>query len=109
MGQDESGCGEREVVVHQQVDVDGTVVIFAILRLPLASQLALNLLSGIEAFHGRKRRQHQAGCIQEGMLALEPPRLGLDERRNTLHRADTLLDKRDSTVQILSSITQITS
>ena len=104
-------CRRRylEIIVQEQVNVDGTVVVDAIFRLGGASQFPLNALSLLQALLRRKRRQHQAGRIEEGMLALEAPRLRLDKRRDALHRANAFADERNGTVQHLFPVAKVAS
>ena len=53
MGEREFRCMDVEVVVVQEVDVDGAVVILSVGAFPGAAQLALDVLGGGEAFLGR--------------------------------------------------------
>ena len=98
-----------EVAVEQEVDVDGPVVVDAVPRLRGPPQFALYALRLPETLARRERGQHLAGSIEEGMLALEPPGLRLDERRDALHRPDALTNQLNSPVQSLFPIPKITT
>ena len=107
MRQGECGRGELQVSVEKQIDVDGTVVIYAVLRFFLAPQLTFYPLCGPKALVRRQCGLHETGGIEEGMLALESPGLCLDERRDTLHRANTLVNQRNGTAQHLGPVSKI--
>lgn len=97
--QDEFGSGNVEVIVEEQVDVDGAVVIDATCRLDGASKFALYLLRPLKTLKGSEFRLNQTCGVEEGMLAAEAPWLCLDEGRDTLHRTDALADKLDGALQ----------
>ena len=84
MGQGELGSGEREVVVEQEVEVDGTVVVLTIGALAGAAEHALDVLSLAQALMGGEGGEHTRCPVEEGMRGLEAPRLGLDERGDGL-------------------------
>ena len=107
MRQSECGGGQVEVAIHKQVYVDGAIVVYAVMRLRFPPQLTLYLLCPLEALLGRECRANQAGCIEKRVFAVKAPWFGLDERRDTLHRADALLYQRNGTVQHLFSVAQI--
>lgn len=107
MRQGEYGGGKVQVAIHEQVYVDGAIVVYAVLRLRLSPQLTLYLLCPLEALLGRECGADQAGGVEKRVFAMKTPGVGLDERRDTLHRADALLYQRNGTVQHLLPVAQV--
>ena len=67
------------IVIQEQVDVDGAVMVAAVMGFCRATQVALYLLVGSQSPHGRERRKHQTGSVQKAVGTLEAPRLCFDK------------------------------
>lgn len=93
MGQGELGSAEREVVVEEEVEVDGTVVVLTSNGFVATTQHALDVLGLAQALLGGEGGDDPDGPIEEGMGGLEPPGLGLDERGNGLDMTDGEVDE----------------
>ena len=77
MGDDEVGLVDVDLVVEQDVDVDGPVVIDAVgAGLLAAAQLALDALGAAQQLAGRELGADANDGIHEGMVGLKAPRLG---------------------------------
>ena len=87
VGEREVSRVQGEVIVHQQVDVDGAVVVLSVGALAGAPQHAFDVLRALEAFLWRKASNDEGGGIEELVCRLEAPRLRLDEGRRALYPA----------------------
>ena len=68
------------VAVQQDIDVHGAIGI-TVDTLMLPAEVAFDGLRCREHFAGRQLSAEQRHGVEEGVVALEPPRFGLDERR----------------------------
>ena len=80
MGEGEAFSVYAQVVIPQQVNVDGAVVVYAVLCFFCASQFALYFLCFLKTFERGELGLHQAGRVDEGVFAVESPWGGFDER-----------------------------
>ena len=119
MGNGEGGGGDVEVVVEEDVDVDDAVVVGGKTPpTPLlrgencflgASQQAFNQLGLAEKCQGRQRGFDAYGGIEEGVGALESPRLGFKEGGLSLDRPNPPCDFGDGRPEILFLVAKIRS
>lgn len=79
MGDDEVGLTDRPVVVEQNVDVDGSVVIDAVGRFVLSAQVLLDLLGEPKDFTRQQTGLAADGGVEEQVVGMESPRFCLKE------------------------------
>ena len=96
-----------EMVVEQEVYVDGAVMIVPVLGLGGSAQFSLNLLCDAQTAHRREGGFHTAGCIQEAVRALKPPRFSFDERGYAYHFAYALPDGLKRTPEHLAAVAHV--
>ena len=111
------GFIDSQVVVEQNIDIDGTIRVSrggkerrreGVSRFLLAAEVALDTLSSLEELAGSKRCLDEYHAIQEFVLRLEAPRLCLDERGLANHLAYPLAYQRYGMTDILFLISEIT-
>lgn len=107
VGELQVGLRDVQVIVEQQVDVDGAVGIMAANALMLSAELALYGLCGEQAVVRRERGHDLDAAIQELIWGREAPGLGLQKMRTRHHAADPQADERDGAFHSLVSLAQI--
>ena len=73
------GGVDAHLVIQQDVDVYGAVVIFAVRRLDRPAELSLDVLRCLEHLKGRQGGMHAHGSIDETVGRAEAPRLGFNK------------------------------
>lgn len=106
---------DHQVVIEQDVDIDRTVLIearggrYEVRDMLLASQVALDFLSGFKELTRSESGFTEDDAIEELIFRLESPRFGFDEGGLPKHRPYPLTNERYSFPDILRLIAQITS
>ena len=103
----EVGLGDAEVVVEQDVDVDGAVVIDAVDRLSPAPQPALYLLGGLQELTRCERGLNTDAGVEETMRGLEAPWLGLKKGRLANNASDVFANQSYGTQQVLPAAPEV--
>ena len=98
---------KTNIVVQKDIDVYRAVVVGTVVALARPAQLTLYLLGTNKDIERRHLGLEVDSYIQERVLALEAPRLGLDERRHRHHHADTLPEQAHSLVKQKTSVAEI--
>ena len=106
MGNLKIGFIDVEIVVEQDVDIDGSVLIGAALM--AASQFTLYLLSGAQHPSGGAPRLAEDDTIEKAIGRLKAPGLGLYQRRLSEHFPHPLANETDSIGYQLPTVAQIT-
>lgn len=106
MGNLEIGFIDVEIVVEQDVDIDGSVLIGAALM--AAPQFTLYLLSGAQHPSGGAQRLAEDDTIEKTIDRLKSPGLGLYQRRLSEHFPHPLANETDGFGYQLPTVAQIT-
>lgn len=106
MGNLEIGFIDVEIVVEQDVDIDGSVLIGAALM--AAPQFTLYLLSGAQHPSGGAPRLAEDDTIEKTIGRLKSPGLGLYQRRLSEHFPHPLANETDGFGYQLPTVAQIT-
>ena len=106
MGNLEIGFIDVEIVVEQDVDIDGSVLIGAALM--AAPQFTLYLLSGAQHPSGGAPRLAEDDTIEKTIDRLKSPGIGLYQRRLSEHFPHPLANETDGFGYQLPTVAQIT-
>ena len=107
MRQRKVGRRELQVVVHEDVDVDGAVVILSVYRLLRSAQFALYLLCRFEQFCGLQGGEQAHAHVHESVCRLKSPRLSLDERRLAVYRSSAFVEHLNGAAHCSLAIAEI--
>lgn len=107
MGQLEVGFVDLQVIIEEEVDVDGAVGVMLVNALMLAAELALYFLCFNQALVWGERSLNLDAAVQELVVRLKAPRFGFDERRTRHHAADPLADKHDGAFHRLLPLAEV--
>ena len=98
MGKDQTLARQDELVVEEQVNIYGAIVVASAHTLGLSTELTLYGLGALEHLQRRERCGDGERRIEEGMGTIEAPGLCLDECSNATDLPDEAVDGIDSLV-----------